>query len=232
MQSRFTLTLSLAAAAMLATGCGSAPKLPQANGAFKPANDSDYIEALKLRADMENARRELELARRSSEARNMLLQPMAMPMGMKTGAAGRTGGPIPVFDMRSAGGGANMVYTIRFALGATRPALGQGNLKSLVDAAKAAPIVSVRGRTDAAAFTAGNDRVARLRAQETVAMLVRAGVDSRRIRATWQAAGDTVASNETVEGRALNRRVEIEVYAAQPEAAVLDQPSPAAVASN
>ena len=46
--------------------------------------------------------------------------------------------------------------------------------------------------------------------------LVGAGVDAARIRATYQPAGDHAADNASADGRAMNRRVEIEVYRAAP----------------
>ena len=217
------------AAALIAAGCSSPPKLPRATGAFKPANDAEYIEALKLRMDMENARRELELARRSADARNMMLQTMAPPT-MQPSALRATRAATPVDATAS---GANVIFSIRFAIGATRPAPSSEAVKAIVDAAKPAPMVVIRGRTDATAFTRANDRMARLRAEETRAMLIRAGVEPQRIRVTWQAAGDAVASNDTASGRELNRRAEIEVYAVQPAANVLDQqPASRAVAAN
>jgi outer membrane protein OmpA-like peptidoglycan-associated protein len=213
-----TLPLTLAAA-LIAAGCSSPPKLPRATGAFKPANDAEYIEALKLRMDMENARRELELARRSADARNMMLQTKAPPM-MQPATLRATRAATPVDATAS---GANVIFTIRFATGATRPALTPDALKALVVAAKAAPLVRVNGRTDASAFTAANDRIARLRAQETAALLIRQGVEPRRINVSWMAAGNTVTSNDTPSGRDLNRRVEVEVYATDPMPAVSAQ---------
>jgi outer membrane protein OmpA-like peptidoglycan-associated protein len=86
----------------------------------------------------------------------------------------------------------------------------------LASVAQKAPLVMVRGRTDARQATLADERIARVRAEQAQVLLVQLGVPAQRIRATWQAAGDTVASLDTAEGRALNRRVEIEVYGAEP----------------
>lgn len=220
---RTTLPLTLAVAVM-AAGCSSAPKLPQASGAFQPANDSATIEALRLQAEMQNARRELEFARRSADARTMLMQPVGVPL-FQPASMRATPRATPV---QAAAAGANVIFTIHFASGATRPAPAPDAMKALTDAARAAPLVAIRGRTDAPAFNAVNDRMARLRAEETRAMLIRAGVEPRRIRVTWQAAGDTVASNDTASGRDLNRRAEVEVYAADPTSAETAPPAAAA----
>jgi hypothetical protein len=53
-------------------------------------------------------------------------------------------------------------------------------------------------------------------------------MDRTGIRATWQPIGDTVADNDSAAGRALNRRVEIEIYRAAPQVIALGPPSPAA----
>jgi outer membrane protein OmpA-like peptidoglycan-associated protein len=86
----------------------------------------------------------------------------------------------------------------------------------LAGAAQKAPLVMVRGRTDAGQATLADERIARERAQAAQVLLVQLGVPPQRIRTTWQAAGDAVAPLNTAEGRALNRRVEIELYGAEP----------------
>ena len=50
-------------------------------------------------------------------------------------------------------------------------------------------------------------------------LLVQAGIEPARIRTTWQPAGDYAADNELPGGRALNRRVEVEIYRAAPQVA-------------
>jgi len=46
--------------------------------------------------------------------------------------------------------------------------------------------------------------------------LLAAGIEASRIRTTYQPAGDPIADNDTASGRAMNRRVEIEVYRVMP----------------
>ena len=93
----------------------------------------------------------------------------------------------------------------------------------MIDEAKAAPLVLLRGRTDGDADTPAEARIARQRAEAVKAYLVAAGVDPFRIRSTYQPAGDHAAANASVAGRALNRRVEIEVYRAIPAAKELER---------
>jgi len=55
---------------------------------------------------------------------------------------------------------------------------------------------------------------------------VQAGVDPARIRTTYQPIGDHVADNVSADGRALNRRVEIEIYRELPQVVAVSQASP------
>jgi outer membrane protein OmpA-like peptidoglycan-associated protein len=90
----------------------------------------------------------------------------------------------------------------------------------IVDEARAAPLVVLRGRTDGSAESPAESAIARQRAAAVEAWLVQAGVDRGRIRTTWQPVGDHAADNTTAGGRTLNRRVEIEIYRAAPVVAV------------
>ncbi len=219
--------LTLLAAAALLTGCSTAPKPPQADeSARRPANDAAYIEMLRLRAEAARAREELSLQRRAAASQRMLAEAQAVrqPEAMR-------GGGIPVYDLSAVPKGANFVYTARFPLGATKLALPSGALNAVAAAASQAPLVVVRGRTDATRDNPTDARIARLRAESARVALVRAGVRAESIRVMWQGAGDTVASNDTPEGRALNRRVEIEVYGAAPNAASLEPPASATLAA-
>ncbi len=116
----------------------------------------------------------------------------------------------------------NRVYTVRFEFGSSRVVVPADIAAALVVDAKDAPLVLLRGRTDGAADSAAESRIARDRALAMRDHLVAAGVDPARVRATWQPAGNHVADNTSPSGRALNRRVEIEVYRVPPVAAGLD----------
>jgi len=69
--------------------------------------------------------------------------------------------------------------------------------------------VEIVGHTDSRGTSAENEKLSERRARAVRDVLVRAGVDPTRI--TTRGAGETrpVATNDTLEGRALNRRVEI-----------------------
>lgn len=209
------MPMAALAAACLLAGCSSAPKVPQASEATKrPANDPAYIEMVRARAELERATQELALQRRTAAAQRMLDEPVML----------KTGGGIPVLDLSAARRGANLVYTVRFRTGGTRVELSPAARQILSSAAQA-PLVWVRGRTDAAQANPTDERIARARAESMRVVLVQLGVPTQRIRTSWQAAGDAVAPLDTAEGRAANRRVEVEVYAAEPQPGSLDDPS-------
>jgi outer membrane protein OmpA-like peptidoglycan-associated protein len=197
-------------------GCSTAPKVPQANESTRrPANDPGYIEMLKARAELERARQELELQRRTAAAGRML-DDAQNPTVVRTALG------IPATDLSAVQSGKNVIFTARFPLGSTSLALSPKACGVLAGATQQAPLVVLRGRTDAAQANPKDERIARARAESARVLLVQLGVDRRRIRTTWQSAGDTVASLDTAAGRAANRRVEIEVYAAEPAQGALE----------
>lgn len=74
-----------------------------------------------------------------------------------------------------------------------------------------AQTITVEGHTDAQGDDASNQRLSQARAESVRAYLVQRGVKSERITAVGKGESTPVASNDTAEGRANNRRVEIVV---------------------
>ena len=89
---------------------------------------------------------------------------------------------------------------------------------ALIDSARAAPLILLRGRTDGSNDSLAESRIARERANAVREYLVSAGVDPARIRATYQPTGDYAVDNASPTGRGMNRRVEVEIYRALPVA--------------
>jgi outer membrane protein OmpA-like peptidoglycan-associated protein len=112
----------------------------------------------------------------------------------------------------------NILFTIRFDFGSTRVIVPADAEFALTDRARAAALVLLRGRTDGVSASATESRIARDRAAAVRAYLVGSGVDPARIRTTYQPSGDHAADNASAAGRALNRRVEIELYRELPVA--------------
>ncbi len=101
--------------------------------------------------------------------------------------------------------------TEEFAKSEFKPAL---DLKDkLIKAAGEGKSIEIRGRTDSAYASPINKIIARQRANNARIFLLSNGIGADNIRTTYLAAGAFVVDNSTPEGRALNRRVEIEVTA-------------------
>lgn len=122
---------------------------------------------------------------------------------------------------------ANQAYTVRFAPASTQVEMPPEARATLLAHARNAPLVLLRGRTDGLKDSLADSQLARARAEAVRDFLVAGGVDPARIRSTHQPVGDHVAENQTLPGRALNRRVEIEIYRALPVALSMATPIPA-----
>lgn len=136
---------------------------------------------------------------------------------------------IPVIDV------ANLVQTVQqvnslrivhFAFNSTQVSIPAAEASALVEEAKVAPLVLLRGRTDGTADTSAESRIAQARANAVRDYLVASGVDPTRIRTTHQPSGDHLADNRKPQGRNLNRRVEIEVYRTLPVTQQASQQQP------
>ena len=114
----------------------------------------------------------------------------------------------------------NVVHSVLFAFGSTK--VSPQRLAGMVEAARTAPLILLSGRTDGAAESSAESRIARERAEAIRTALTDAGVDPARIRTTWQPIGDHAADNTTEGGRRLNRRVEVEIYRFAPTPAPVD----------
>ncbi|MEJ2218485.1 MAG: OmpA family protein [Gemmatimonadota bacterium] len=69
------------------------------------------------------------------------------------------------------------------------------------------------GHTDSTGTAAYNQQLSLRRADAAAQYLVAQGVNSSRIRTTGKGETEPIATNETAEGRQLNRRIEVAIYA-------------------
>jgi outer membrane protein OmpA-like peptidoglycan-associated protein len=199
----FMLTLALLAS------CSSPPKPPTVDESRKrPVNTAVAVDLQVCKNDLQNTRL---LATESTTLAQASAATLASVSAHQQALVSlqRRDQPPPQ---------ANSVYTVQFEYGSSRVDLALNSATVLIDEAKAAPLVLLRGRTDGDADTPAEARIARQRAEAVKAYLVAAGVDPSRIRSTYQPVGDHVAANDSAAGRTLNRRVEIEVYRANPVA--------------
>jgi outer membrane protein OmpA-like peptidoglycan-associated protein len=84
-------------------------------------------------------------------------------------------------------------------------------LRQVLEALEASPDISVdvEGHTDAVGSDDYNRELSERRARSVVAWLVEHGIAAERLAAVGRGESEPVASNDTADGRALNRRVEL-----------------------
>ena len=195
---------------MLALGsCGSPPKPPTVDESTKrPANSAMAIELQVCKSDLQNTRIVANESSRLAETAAATLERVSARQQAMAAMSAAVPTAVP----------ANSVFTVRFDFGSARLDVLADTASALIENARAAPLVLLRGRTDGTSDAPAESRIARDRAAAVRDYLVAAGVDPARIRATYQPAGDHAVDNSSPSGRGLNRRVEIEVYRAMPVA--------------
>ena len=197
---------------LVLASCSSPPKPPTVDESQKrPVNSQMAVELQVCKNDLQNTRLMATESGRVSETTAATLANLAARQQILTAMQGAPGQQPK----------ANSVFTVRFDFGSTRVVIPTDVAATLVEDAKASPLVMLRGRTDGSSDAPAESRIARDRAAAVRDYLVAAGVDPARIRATYQPAGDHVADNVSAGGRGLNRRVEIELYRALPVALTL-----------
>lgn len=195
--------------ALVLGSCGSPPKPPTVDESTRrPVNSAMAVDLQVCKGELQNTRILANESGRMAAHATATLERVAA--GQRAIAALQAALPAVT--------PANAVFTIRFDFGSTNVVVPAEVAASVIESARAAPLVLLRGRTDGVTDTPVESRIARERATAVRAYLISAGVDPARIRATYQPAGDHAADNSTSTGQGMNRRVEIEVYRALPVA--------------
>jgi len=197
--------------------CSAPPKPPSVDESTRrPANSAQAVELQVCKSDLANTRILVAESGRLAESATATLERLTARRSLASTTP--TAAPSAL---------ANSVYTVRFDFASTQAVVPPDSAASLIAEARAAPLIVLRGRTDGNTDTLAEGRTARERAATVRNYLISAGVDPARIRATYQPVGDPVGDNADPTGRALNRRVEIEVYRTLPVAmptAIVAQP--------
>ncbi len=203
---RRPLLLPWLAGLLLAASCSSPPRPPTVDESRKrPVNTAMAVELQACRSDLQNTRIVAAESARNADANGQVLARLARHQQL-----------LAERIEASAAAQRNLLLPVLFAFGSAEPNLPDADAKRILDEARDAPLIVLRGRTDGRTDTPAEGAIARRRAEAVEAWLVQAGIDRARIRATWQPVGDHAADNATPDGRALNRRVEIEIYRVAP----------------
>lgn len=202
---------------VLVASCSAPPKPPSVDESRKrPANTAMAVELQVCKNDLQNTHLRATDSGRAAEAHAVTqaniaaLQKALIDLDVRTQATQTE---------------PNRVVTVRFDYGSTRVDIPANIARELVKEAKSAPLILLRGRTDGQRETPAESHIAQARAAAVSDYLVAAGVNPTQIRTTYQAIGDHAADNLSASGRALNRRVEIEIYRAMPVALATTPPT-------
>jgi outer membrane protein OmpA-like peptidoglycan-associated protein len=190
--------------------CSSPPKPPTVDESRRhPVNVGTAVQLQGCKSDLQSTRILATEMSRNVQTAHAAFDKLAAQQKAVLSSLPR------VDDVRST------VYTILFPFGGTKIELTPAQGEQLAREAQAAPLILLSGRTDGASESPAESRIARERTDAVRALLLNSGVPPAHIRATWQPVGDQAAENNSARGRALNRRVEIEIYRLAPRIAQL-----------
>ncbi len=200
-------TLALVVTTALIAGCSSPPKPPTVDDSKKrPVNVSQAVDLQSCRVELTAAKIVLTETL-STEQRRQFAQAAA---DNATAVLAR-----PTTSMAMAIE-PNQIFIVNFVLGSADFALADGQSAQLIEQARAAKYIVIRGRTDALTDSFSETRLARRRAEAALKYLVEmVRLPPEGIRLSWQGAGDLIGS--TPADRQASRRVEIELYQSKPE---------------
>jgi outer membrane protein OmpA-like peptidoglycan-associated protein len=219
-------TLIAIAVTIALTGCSTPPKLDVPGGGSRQSiNSPAKIEEYKARTAEETANyNERAMLSRQVDSLNkqvaelktylLLLQMQLDSNGkghpalaavthqevQKPGSAGES------LEVR----GQSVIFRVTHPYGKTAFAASGELQEKLLKAARQSRRIDIRGRTDASYDNPIDRKIAMQRALRARRFLIANGIEPGKIRVSWLAANDHVADNRTVDGRAKNRRVEIE----------------------
>ena len=167
---------------LLLGSCGSPPKPPTVDESLKrPVNTAAAVELQVCKNDLQNTRILATESGRMAESTAATLQQLM--------ARQQT---IAALQARAETPRANSVFVVPFDFGSSRVSMPAELSAALIEEARSAPLVVLRGRTDGAADSLAESRIARDRAAAVRDSLIGAGVDAARIRTTHQPIGDHV----------------------------------------
>lgn len=213
--------LSLVISALTLSACSSAPTpvIPDGNERT-PINTAAKIEDYKI-SNAEIAANQAErtaLSRQIEGLKGQVSELKAYMVMLQMGLEANTPKPRPAPQINVIGNGSEsieyrdqgIVFRVMHPFGKTKFQPSAVLEEKLLAAARDSKRIEIRGRTDAAYDNSYDKKIAMQRALLARKYLVSKGIDPSKIRWSYLASGGYVADNTTTEGRAFNRRVEIE----------------------
>ncbi len=218
----------------LIVGCSSPPKPAVPDGSSRVnANDPSRVEALQSRVAQDRAlltennllRAQVEvLSLKLNEmvtiVREALVLPPPVPVKPMLPPASITPQtPAPAAKPMSMGGlpdyamkvtASGVVIRVFHPWAKTDFEPNDSVAQALRDTTRSARVIEVRGMTDSPVVNSVDRMIAMERAEKARNWLIQNGVDSTKIRTKYFSAGNFISENKTEQGRALNRRVEID----------------------
>jgi len=178
--------------AVLMAACSSLPVPPVVDGNDRhPVNSRETAELLALRAQLAQTQELLQLREQN------IISPVAIS-------------PAPIAAPASLI--TSQTVSVHFPFNGTKFKPTTDQTRTLLPLLTNAKRIVLRGRTDGQHASAADEHVALNRALSAQRYLVNQGVSPLIISVNYLSAGDYVADNNSVAGRALNRRVDIEVF--------------------
>ena len=210
-------TFALLSVCLAICACSTPPKPPTVDDSQKrPVNVSEAVNLQVCRSELSAAK--VVLAEVTGAPQPVLLQ--APPPGGTLGA--QVASSESVAKRAAAIASPNHVFIVRFATGSADFTLDAVQQAKLLEQARTARFIVIRGRTDAATESLDETHLAQRRSQAAYNFLIRAlKLPREAVRVSWQGAGDQADAGTGPLQRQANRRVEIEMYEAKPESEVL-----------
>jgi outer membrane protein OmpA-like peptidoglycan-associated protein len=221
--------------AVLLAACSSTPKPHTPDGSNRVnANDPSRVQALQDRVAQDRVLlTENNLLKAQVEVLNLKLNEMVTivrealvlppPAPVKQVAPSAVNEPqatpikssgIPVIDLPSNAykvTSSGVVIRVFHPFAKTDFEPSEGTAQALRETTRSARTIEVRGMTDSPVVNSIDRLIAIERAEKARNWLIQNGVDSAKIRTKYFSAGNFISDNKTEQGRALNRRVEVDV---------------------
>ncbi|NVM77456.1 outer membrane protein OmpA-like peptidoglycan-associated protein [Duganella sp. SG902] len=200
----------------LLCACGTPPRLLIPDGRQRaPANSPEAIEryrATQTQARPPTAAPGTDVQSQRIDALERELHGLRQQLAQATTtASNKTPASSEINDASMIVGTTSVLFRLPQPLGKAACRPGASIQAILAAAALRSNGIVIRGHTDAEHSDALNRRLARQRALCARQLLLDAGVPAQRIQSSYHAAGRFIADNRTADGKAHNRRIDIEL---------------------